>query len=194
MRVAAENLRTPQQTADTRFALREMASSEFMTACQFLNDHMDNMDNPNNEMVCHRLRSRLYIIGSESCVPQHQRHNERLCFCQRKALIVLFQRWFSVAAEETSPAADLAVYLKEVGKATPTLLAFLVNLADDNGNTVLHYSVSHCNYSIVGLLLDTGDPQILAPGWWLMLMLHFDPFQVCVTLICKTMPATRPLC
>lgn len=78
-------------------------------------------------------------------------------FSQRKALVVLFQRWFSVAAEETSVASELAVYLREVKKATPSLLAFLVNLADDNSNTVLHYSVSHCNYSIVGLLLDTGN-------------------------------------
>lgn len=30
---------------------RETVSSDFLTACQFLNDHMDNMDNPNNEMV-----------------------------------------------------------------------------------------------------------------------------------------------
>lgn len=78
-------------------------------------------------------------------------------FFQRKALVVLFQRWFNVAAEEASVASELAVYLKEVKKATPSLLAFLVNLADDNGNTVLHYSVSHCNYSIVSLLLDTGN-------------------------------------
>lgn len=78
-------------------------------------------------------------------------------FFQRKALVVLFQCWFSVAAEEASVASELAVYLREVKKATPSLLAFLVNLADDNGNTVLHYSVSHCNYSIVSLLLDTGD-------------------------------------
>ncbi|XP_016139209.1 KN motif and ankyrin repeat domain-containing protein 1-like [Sinocyclocheilus grahami] len=28
--------------------------------------------------------------------------------------------------------------------------------ADDNRNTALHYSVSHCNFSIVKLLLDTG--------------------------------------
>lgn len=41
-------------------------------------------------------------------------------------------------------------------KTAPGLLAFLVNLADDNSNTVLHYSVSHCNYSIVSVLLDTG--------------------------------------
>lgn len=81
-------------------------------------------------------------------------------FLQRKALIVLFQRWFSVAAEESSVPGELAAYLREVRKATPTLLAFLVNLADDNGNTVLHYSVSHCNYSVVSLLLETGEAEL----------------------------------
>ncbi|MEQ2188402.1 hypothetical protein GOODEAATRI_014617, partial [Goodea atripinnis] len=64
--------------------------------------------------------------------------------------------WFGAAAEETSEACRVAAYLKDVKREAPSLLAFLVNLADDNGNTVLHYSVSHCNYGIVGLLLDTG--------------------------------------
>ncbi|XP_035525863.1 KN motif and ankyrin repeat domain-containing protein 4-like [Morone saxatilis] len=107
---------------------REAVSADFTAACQFLNDHMDNMDNPNDDM--------------------------------RKALVVLFQHWFSAAAEEASVASRLAVYLREVKKTTPSLLAFLVNLADDNGNTVLHYSVSHCNYSIVSLLLDTGVSDV----------------------------------
>lgn len=75
---------------------------------------------------------------------------------QRKALVVVFQCWFSVAAEEASVASELSVYLRAVKRSTPSLLAFLVNLADDNGNTVLHYSVSHCNYSVVSLLLETG--------------------------------------
>ncbi|CAJ1071743.1 KN motif and ankyrin repeat domain-containing protein 4-like [Xyrichtys novacula] len=103
---------------------RDMVSADFMTACQFLKDHMDNMENPNDDM--------------------------------RKALVVCFQHWFSAAAEESSVATRLAAHLKEVKRVTPSLLAFLVNLADDNSNTVLHYSVSHCNYSIVSLLLETG--------------------------------------
>lgn len=107
---------------------RETVSAEFMTACQFLKDHMDNMENPNDDM--------------------------------RKALVVVFQNWFGAAAEEGSVASRVAMYLREVKKATPALLAFLINLADDNGNTVLHYSVSHCNYSIVGLLLDTGVSDV----------------------------------
>ncbi|XP_040000670.1 KN motif and ankyrin repeat domain-containing protein 4-like isoform X2 [Xiphias gladius] len=114
--------------SETTTGGREPVSADFMAACQFLNDHMDNMDNPNDDM--------------------------------RKALVVLFQHWFSAVAEEASVASRVAVYLKEVRKATPSLLAFLVNLADDNGNTVLHYSVSHCHYSIVSLLLDTGVSDV----------------------------------
>lgn len=30
---------------------RETVSSDFMAACQFLQDHMDNMENPSYEMV-----------------------------------------------------------------------------------------------------------------------------------------------
>ncbi|XP_061652243.1 KN motif and ankyrin repeat domain-containing protein 4-like isoform X2 [Phyllopteryx taeniolatus] len=103
-------------------------SADFMAACHFLNDHMDNIENPTDDT--------------------------------RKALVVLFQDWFSAAAEENSVASKVGVYLREVKKATPSLLAFLVNLADDNGNTVLHYSVSHCKYSIVSLLLDTGVSDV----------------------------------
>ncbi|XP_034559532.1 KN motif and ankyrin repeat domain-containing protein 4-like [Notolabrus celidotus] len=110
--------------SETATGGRDVVNADFMAACQFLKDHMDNMDNPNEDM--------------------------------RKALVVCFQHWFSAAAEETSEASKLAVQLKEVKKSTPSLLAFLVNLADDNSNTVLHYSVSHCNYGIVSMLLDTG--------------------------------------
>lgn len=33
------------------FSFRETVSSDFMAACQFLNEHMENMDNPNDDMV-----------------------------------------------------------------------------------------------------------------------------------------------
>lgn len=73
-----------------------------------------------------------------------------------KALTVVFQQWFSVSAEEDARADVLSLYLSVVNSQTPTVLPFLVNMADDNGNTALHYSVSHCNFSIVKILLETG--------------------------------------
>lgn len=113
--------------------------------------------------------------------------------------MVLFQNWFSAAAEEASVASRVTVYLREVKKATPSLLAFLINLADDNGNTVLHYSVSHCNYSIVSLLLDTG--ALLNRMEYLIkrdinLMVNKDlclvsATQVWVMLTYRTRPATQ---
>lgn len=118
---------------------------------------------------------------------------------QRKALVVLFQHWFSAAAEEASVASKVAACLKEVKKATPSLLAFLVNLADDNGNTVLHYSVSHCNYSIVSLLLDTGNTIVLQKifhggNMWSVSTRNTDILsssQVRATSTFRTTPATH---
>lgn len=77
-----------------------------------------------------------------------------------QALTVVFQQWFHVSAEEGACADTVALYLNEVNSRTPTVLQFLVNMVDDNGNTALHYSVSHCNFSIVKLLLDTGVCEV----------------------------------
>ncbi|XP_017558890.1 KN motif and ankyrin repeat domain-containing protein 2-like [Pygocentrus nattereri] len=101
---------------------------DFMAACYFLEDHMNEVSNPNDEM--------------------------------RQALTVVFQQWFHVSAEEDSCADTVALYLNEVSTKTPTILQFLVNMVDDNGNTALHYSVSHSNFSIAKLLLDTGGCEV----------------------------------
>jgi len=76
---------------------------------------------------------------------------------QTKALTVVFQQWFQISAEEGACPDAVALYLSEVNSRTPTVLQFLVNMLDDNGNTALHYSVSHCNFGIVKVLLDTGQ-------------------------------------
>lgn len=75
---------------------------------------------------------------------------------QSKALTVVFQQWFHVSAEEGACPDIVDLYLSAVNSRTPTVLQFLVNMLDDNGNTALHYSVSNCNFSIVKVLLDTG--------------------------------------
>lgn len=77
-------------------------------------------------------------------------------FPQRQALTVVFQHWFQVTAEEDSSVHTVALYLEKIRATAPSLLHFLVNLADDNGNTALHYSVSHSNFAIVQTLLNTG--------------------------------------
>lgn len=71
--------------------------------------------------------------------------------------MILYQEWFRVSSQKDSQAEAVTLYLREVGNATPTLLSYIVNLADGNGNTALHYTVSHSNFPVVKLLLDTGD-------------------------------------
>ncbi|XP_031430834.1 KN motif and ankyrin repeat domain-containing protein 2 isoform X2 [Clupea harengus] len=73
----------------------------------------------------------------------------------RQVLMILYQEWFRVSSQKDSQAEAVTLYLREVGNATPTLLSYIVNLADGNGNTALHYTVSHSNFPVVKLLLDT---------------------------------------
>ncbi|XP_068563759.1 KN motif and ankyrin repeat domain-containing protein 1 [Cebidichthys violaceus] len=74
----------------------------------------------------------------------------------RQVLVVLYQEWFKISSQKESQADTVRLYLRQVGLTTPTLLPYVVNLTDGNGNMALHYSVSHSNFPVVKLLLDTG--------------------------------------
>ncbi|XP_009882313.1 PREDICTED: KN motif and ankyrin repeat domain-containing protein 4 [Charadrius vociferus] len=71
-------------------------------------------------------------------------------------LSTVCQEWFRVSSRKSSSPEVVAAYLKALGAIQPQLLEMVVNLADRNGNTALHYSVSHSNFPIAKLLLDTG--------------------------------------
>ncbi|KAI1236889.1 hypothetical protein IHE44_0015147 [Lamprotornis superbus] len=66
------------------------------------------------------------------------------------------QEWFQVSSHKTSSPEVVAEYLEVLGDIQPQLLETVVNLPDRNGNTALHYSVSHSNFPVAKLLLDTG--------------------------------------
>ncbi|NWT71860.1 KANK4 protein, partial [Prunella himalayana] len=66
------------------------------------------------------------------------------------------QEWFQVSSHKTSRPEVVAAYLEALGDIQPQLLETVVNLPDRNGNTALHYSVSHSNFQVAKLLLDTG--------------------------------------
>uniref|UniRef100_A0A8C5IJC2 KN motif and ankyrin repeat domains 4 n=1 Tax=Junco hyemalis TaxID=40217 RepID=A0A8C5IJC2_JUNHY len=66
------------------------------------------------------------------------------------------QEWFQVSSHKASRPEVVAAYLEALGDIQPQLLETVVNLPDRNGNTALHYSVSHSNFQVAKLLLDTG--------------------------------------
>ncbi|KAM8930285.1 KN motif and ankyrin repeat domain-containing protein 4 [Pelodytes ibericus] len=74
----------------------------------------------------------------------------------RQSLYTVCQEWFRVSSQKSSHPDLVVVYLEELKSISPHLLQMVVNIADENGNTALHYSVSHSNFGIVKLLLDTG--------------------------------------
>lgn len=76
---------------------------------------------------------------------------------QRQVLVALYQEWFRVSSQKDSQADTVRAYLRQVSLTTPTLLPYVVNLTDGNGNMALHYCVSHSNFPVVKLLLDTGE-------------------------------------
>ncbi|XP_041967437.1 KN motif and ankyrin repeat domain-containing protein 3 [Alosa sapidissima] len=64
--------------------------------------------------------------------------------------------WFRVSSAKTAQPTRVSNYIMAFSEVSPVLLEHVVNMTDGNGNTALHYSVSHSNFSVVGLLLDTG--------------------------------------
>lgn len=62
--------------------------------------------------------------------------------------------WFRVSSQKTAVAEMVEDYLNAFRSVSPALLQHIVNMADGNGNTALHYSVSHSNFHIVKKLLD----------------------------------------
>ena len=86
--------------------------------------------------------------------------NWNLLVFQRQSLNTISQEWFRVSSRKSSSPAVVAAYLRGVQPHSPHFLKLLVNMADGNGNTALHYSVSHSNFSVVKLLLETGQKQV----------------------------------
>lgn len=67
--------------------------------------------------------------------------------------------WFRVSSAKTAQPPRVSNYLMAFSEISSALVGQIVNMTDGNGNTALHYSVSHSNFIVVDLLLDTGTYQ-----------------------------------
>jgi len=71
------------------------------------------------------------------------------------AVNIIQQEWFKTSSTKQSNPLDVEDYLEAIEEMSRELLDQVVNLADVNGNTALHYSVSHGNFDVVSILLDS---------------------------------------
>ncbi|XP_044051949.1 KN motif and ankyrin repeat domain-containing protein 1a isoform X2 [Siniperca chuatsi] len=72
----------------------------------------------------------------------------------RACLNTVQHEWFRVSSQKAAVAGMVEDYLGAFGAVSPAVLRHIVNMADGNGNTALHYSVSHSNFQVVKKLLD----------------------------------------
>ncbi|XP_058513642.1 KN motif and ankyrin repeat domain-containing protein 3 [Ochotona princeps] len=97
----------------------------------------------------------------EACVAlQRQLSRPRGVARDGGAARLVAQEWFRVSSQRRSQAEPVAAVLRGVASLGAELLAHVVNVVDSNGNTALHYSVSHGNLAISNLLLDTGVCEV----------------------------------
>ena len=71
------------------------------------------------------------------------------------AINIIQQEWFKISSTKQSNPLDVEDYLDAIEDISKELLNRVVNLTDVNGNTALHYSVSHGNFDVVSILLDS---------------------------------------
>ncbi|KAM4810123.1 KN motif and ankyrin repeat domain-containing protein 1 [Rhinophrynus dorsalis] len=72
----------------------------------------------------------------------------------RLCLNTIQNEWFRVSSQKSAIPAMVEDYISAFTEISPAVLSYVINMADGNGNTALHYSVSHSNFEIVKLLLD----------------------------------------
>lgn len=72
----------------------------------------------------------------------------------RACLNTIQHEWFRVSSQKAATAMMVEDYLSGFESVSPGVLRHIVNMADGNGNTALHYSVSHSNFQVVKKLLD----------------------------------------
>jgi len=92
------------------------------------------------------------------------------------AVNIVQQEWFKISSTKGSNPLNVEDYLDflEADQGmSKELLSRIVNLTDVNGNTALHYSVSHGNFDVVSVLLDSkvANPNILNKAGYTCVML-----------------------
>ncbi|XP_007547401.1 KN motif and ankyrin repeat domain-containing protein 1a isoform X1 [Poecilia formosa] len=72
----------------------------------------------------------------------------------RASLNTVQHEWFRASSQKAALAPMVEDYLRTFEAVSMDVLRHVVNMADGNGNTALHYSVSHSNFQVVKKLLD----------------------------------------
>ncbi|XP_035728522.1 KN motif and ankyrin repeat domain-containing protein 1-like isoform X1 [Vespa mandarinia] len=73
----------------------------------------------------------------------------------KNATNIIQQEWFKISSTANANPLDVEDYLDCFEEYSSTLLEYIVNMIDSSGNTAMHYAVSHGNFDVVSILLDS---------------------------------------
>lgn len=81
--------------------------------------------------------------------------NKNISNQTKNATNVIQQEWFKISSTATADPHDVEDYLDCFEEYSNYLLEHIVNMSDTSGNTAMHYAVSHGNFDVVSILLDS---------------------------------------
>lgn len=73
----------------------------------------------------------------------------------KTAVSLIQQEWFQISSPADADPNMVEDYMDTFEEFSRHLLHRIVNMADVNGNTAIHYAVSHGNFDVVSILLDS---------------------------------------
>ncbi|KAF2885711.1 hypothetical protein ILUMI_20484 [Ignelater luminosus] len=82
----------------------------------------------------------------------------------KNAINIIQQEWFKLSSLISANPLDVEDYLDCFEDISFDLLRYIVNMVDDSGNTAMHYAVSHGNFDVVSILLDSKVCDINQPN------------------------------
>ncbi|KAG8130063.1 hypothetical protein E2320_016664 [Naja naja] len=75
---------------------------------------------------------------------------------KKLAYTSMLHYWLKLSCHKEADPDLISLHLTDFRAVSPQLLEFIINMADANGNTALHYTVSHSNFPLVAKLIETG--------------------------------------
>ena len=73
----------------------------------------------------------------------------------KNAINIIQQEWFKVSSTVNANPLEVEDYLDCFEECSSSILEYIVNMTDSSGNTAMHYAVSHGNFDVVSILLDS---------------------------------------
>ncbi|XP_054000411.1 KN motif and ankyrin repeat domain-containing protein 2 isoform X1 [Hylaeus anthracinus] len=73
----------------------------------------------------------------------------------KNAINIIQLEWFKISSTVSANPLEVEDYLDCFEECSSSLLEYIVNMTDSSGNTAMHYAVSHGNFDVVSILLDS---------------------------------------